>query len=151
LDIASEHSSTGRFENRIAKSGDLQSSALRNISSTRETHASWMGEIIALLHGYFCSPRRNFDWKHVAGFPITSAARQKPTAWRRRSSENLMRGQGQSHCSACFPGFAAQSPATTVTRLRAVSSVVERLVYTERVGGSNPSPPTLHFRFSVCN
>ena len=25
---------------------------------------------------------------------------------------------------------------------RAVSSAVERLVYTERVGGSNPSPPT---------
>src|SRR6476646_8649493 len=32
---------------------------------------------------------------------------------------------------------------------RAVSSVVERLVYTERVGGSKPSPPTLHFRSSV--
>ena len=28
-------------------------------------------------------------------------------------------------------------------RLRAVSSVVERLVYTERVGGSKPSPPIL--------
>src|ERR1043166_7719522 len=28
-------------------------------------------------------------------------------------------------------------------RTRAVSSVVERLVYTERVGGSNPSPPIL--------
>ena len=27
-------------------------------------------------------------------------------------------------------------------RLRAVSSAVEHLVYTERVGGSNPSPPT---------
>ena len=26
-------------------------------------------------------------------------------------------------------------------RFRAVSSVVERLVYTERVGGSKPSPP----------
>ena len=25
--------------------------------------------------------------------------------------------------------------------MRAVSSAVERLVYTERVGGSNPSPP----------
>src|SRR5437899_11368357 len=32
---------------------------------------------------------------------------------------------------------------------RAVSSVVEHLVYTERVGGSKPSPPTLHFRFST--
>jgi hypothetical protein len=27
--------------------------------------------------------------------------------------------------------------------IRAVSSVVEHLVYTERVGGSNPSPPIL--------
>ena len=34
---------------------------------------------------------------------------------------------------------------------RAVSSVVERLVYTERVGGSNPSPPILHFRFAICD
>ena len=37
--------------------------------------------------------------------------------------------------------FAAQTLATTVKRFGAVSSVVERLVYTERVGGSNPSPP----------
>ena len=36
-------------------------------------------------------------------------------------------------------------------KFRAVSSVVERLVYTERVGGSKPSPPSLHFRFSVCD
>ena len=41
--------------------------------------------------------------------------------------------------------FAAQTLATTVKRFGAVSSVVERLVYTERVGGSNPSPPILHF------
>ena len=36
---------------------------------------------------------------------------------------------------------------------RAVSSVVERLVYTERVGGSKPSPPTLHFdlQFAICD
>ena len=37
--------------------------------------------------------------------------------------------------------FAAQTLATTVKRFGAVSSVVERLVYTERVGGSKPSPP----------
>src|SRR6476619_170863 len=36
-------------------------------------------------------------------------------------------------------------------KFRAVSSVVERLVYTERVGGSKPSPPILHFRSSVCD
>ena len=46
--------------------------------------------------------------------------------------------------------FAAQTLATTVKRFGAVSSVVERLVYTERVGGSNPSPPILYFRFPVC-
>ena len=31
-------------------------------------------------------------------------------------------------------------------RFGAVSSVVERLVYTERVGGSKPSPPILRLR-----
>ena len=39
-------------------------------------------------------------------------------------------------------------------RLGAVSSVVERLVYTERVGGSNPSPPSLAFsifEFASCD
>jgi hypothetical protein len=37
---------------------------------------------------------------------------------------------------------------------RAVSSVVERLVYTERVGGSNPSPPSFQIadcRLPICN
>jgi hypothetical protein len=28
-----------------------------------------MGEIIALLDGYFCSPRHNFDWKHAGVSP----------------------------------------------------------------------------------
>ena len=32
---------------------------------------------------------------------------------------------------------------------RAVSSVVERLVYTERVGGSNPSPPILNLQLRI--
>ncbi len=34
---------------------------------------------------------------------------------------------------------------------RAVSSVVEHLVYTERVGGSKPSPPIFDFRVSICD
>ena len=34
-------------------------------------------------------------------------------------------------------------------KFRAVSSVVERLVYTERVGGSNPSPP--RFRLPIAD
>src|SRR2546428_4518814 len=33
---------------------------------------------------------------------------------------------------------------------RAVSSVVEHLVYTERVGGSKPSPPRLRFSIANC-
>ena len=44
--------------------------------------------------------------------------------FRRYSSENLQ---------------ATRLPLQSMTR--AVSSVVERLVYTERVGGSKPSPP----------
>jgi hypothetical protein len=38
--------------------------------------------------------------------------------------------------------FAGNTPAGTITNdCGAVSSVVEHLVYTERVGGSKPSPP----------
>src|SRR5437773_2358997 len=33
----------------------------------------------------------------------------------------------------------------------AVSSVVEHLVYTERVGGSKPSPPSLIFQWRTCD
>jgi len=42
----------------------VQRSAPRSISSTREARVSWMGEIIASLDRYFCSPGHNFDWKH---------------------------------------------------------------------------------------
>ena len=61
LNSAWEHSSTGRFANRIAKSGDLLSSVLRGISCRRETRVSWTGEIIVSLDGCFCFPRHNFD------------------------------------------------------------------------------------------
>ena len=52
--------------------------------------------------------------------------------------------------------FAGTTPATTMIeshRGRAVSSVVERLVYTERVGGSNPSPPNsiADLRIAICD
>ena len=144
MDITSEHSSTGLFVNRIAKSGDLQSSALQSMSSRRETHVSWMDEIIAALDRYFYSPEHNFDWKHAEVLEYSSA-REIPGQRRRRSSQEIACA-GTDHCPT---RFAAQTLATTVTRPGAVSSVVERLVYTERVGGSNPSPPTLHFRFSV--
>src|SRR2546429_9525927 len=36
----------------------------------------------------------------------------------------------------------------TLLKVRAVSSVVEHLVYTERVGGSKPSPPILRHQRS---
>jgi hypothetical protein len=134
--------------NRIAKSGDLQSSALQSMSSRRETHVSRMDEIIAALDRYFYSPEHNFDWKHAEVLEYSSA-REIPGQWRRRSSAGISSGAKDECCRACFPRFAAQTLATTVTRPGAVSSVVERLVYTERVGGSKPSPPILHFRFSV--
>ena len=51
--------------------------------------------------------------------------------------------QNQFAVSECSQKFAGDTLATTVKRLRAVSSVVEHLVYTERVGGSKPSPPNL--------
>ena len=57
---------------------------------------------------------------------------------------------GNDKMFSCYTSeFAGDTPATTLTTTGAVSSVVERLVYTERVGGSKPSPPILHFRFSV--
>src|SRR3954468_16892161 len=46
-------------------------------------------------------------------------------------------------------GVAGGTPAATVGVSRAVSSVVERLVYTERVGGSKPSPPMSIFDFRL--
>ena len=50
-----------------------------------------------------------------------------------------------------FSEFARDTPATKVRRLqRAVSSVVEHLVYTERVGGSKPSPPIFDDRERAC-
>ena len=47
--------------------------------------------------------------------------------------------------------FAGDTPATTVKRFGAVSSVVERLVYTERVGGSKPSPPISALPIPICD
>ena len=146
MDIASEHSSTGRFANRLAKSGDLQSSVLRSISSRRETRVSWMGEIIAALHGYFCWPGHNFDWKNV-GVSRVILQRGRSTALRRRSSAEISCA-GNDHRPTTF---AAQTLATTVKRFGAVSSVVERLVYTERVGGSNPSPPRFPLSITICD
>jgi len=32
-----------------------------------------MGEIIASLDGYFCSPEHNFDWKHAGVFRARTA------------------------------------------------------------------------------
>jgi len=49
--------------NGVVKNGDLQSGARRNISLMQETRVSLMGEIIASLDRYFCSPRHNFERK----------------------------------------------------------------------------------------
>lgn len=71
--MASERSSTARFENVVTKSGDLQSSAARNIGSKREIRVSLMDEIIVLLDGYFRSSQRNSDCNALK-FSIASAA-----------------------------------------------------------------------------
>ena len=97
-----------------------------------------MGEIIASLDGYLiCSPGHNFDWKHAG------VSRVIP-----------QRARILTHEAGIFPARQAQSPlrgasenlqATRLPlhlRLRAVSSVVERLVYTEfRVVSPVPSIP----------
>ena len=106
-----------------------------------------MHEVIASLDGYFCSPERNFDWKRGGVSRI-------PPAGVRVYSETIRGVPQKSHLlvtdnpSRVPREFADDTTATTVTQTRAVSSVVERLVYTERVGGSNPSPPILLFSIS---
>src|SRR5437879_4129992 len=86
-----------------------------------------MGEIIASPDGYFCSPGHNFDWKPRQRFSSNSAAREIPGQWRRRSSAGIC-CTGNDRCPT---RFAAQTLTTTVKRFGAVSSVVERLVYTD--------------------
>ena len=55
-------------------------------------------------------------------------------------SENHQGGQnGWGHTSDANSEFTRKL--WRAKKFRAVSSVVERLVYTERVGGSKPSPP----------
>jgi len=125
LNLASEHSSTGRFANRIAKSADLQSSVLRSINSGRETRVSWMGEIIVSLDGYFCSPGHNLAGNTPEFLEYFRSARD-PTALKRRSSAGISCAGNDRRPTR----FAAQTLATTVKR-GAVSSVVERLVYTD--------------------
>ena len=140
-------SSTGRFANSVARSGDLLSSVLRRTGSRQEIRVSWMGEIIASLDGYFCLPGHNFDWKHAG---VSRAIPQRARSHGMEAKEFgkiLMRWQGQSlHAWPKICGAVACHYSLT---FGAVSSVVERLVYTERVGGSNPSPPSLHFGFSI--
>ena len=89
-----------------------------------------MDEIIAALDRYFLFARAQFCWKH-AGVLEYSSAREILGQWRRRSSAGISSGAKDECCRACFPRFAAQTLATTVKRLGAVSSVVERLVYTD--------------------
>jgi hypothetical protein len=93
LNLASKHSSTGRFANRIAKSADLQSSVLRSINSGRETRVSWMGEIIVSLDGYFCSPGHNFDWKHAGVSPVLPQRARSYGIGAEEFGRNLLRWQ----------------------------------------------------------
>jgi hypothetical protein len=52
--MAWEHWSIAPFVNNDAKSGDLQSNAVRNIGFKLETRASGMDETFASLAGCFC-------------------------------------------------------------------------------------------------
>jgi hypothetical protein len=86
-----------------------------------------MGEIIASLDGYFCSPEHNFDWKHAGvSQVIPQCARSEGNGGERVRQESP--ALGNDHCPT---RFAAPTLATTVKRFGAVSSVVERLVYTD--------------------
>jgi hypothetical protein len=71
--MALEHSSTERFANSIANSGDLLSSVPQNISSRQEAHVFWMAEIIASLDGRFCWPEHYSD-RQRAELSINSRA-----------------------------------------------------------------------------
>ena len=79
-----------------------------------------MGEIIASLDGYFCSPEHNFNWKTRRSFSSNSAAREILGQWRRRSSAGISYAGNDRRPT----GFAAQTLATAVKRFGAVSSVV---------------------------
>ena len=91
-----------------------------------------MGEIIALLDGYFCSPEYNFDRQHAGVFREFRSARDA-RAMEAKELARISCAGNDNRSSAHSSGFAAQSLATTVKRPGAVSSVVERLVYSERL------------------
>ena len=101
MNLALEHSSTGRFANRIAKSSDLQSSAPRSISSKRETRVPWMGEIIVWLDGCSCFPRHNFNWKHAGASRVLPQSGQIQGHCRQRRSEGISCA-GNDHCPTRF-------------------------------------------------
>ncbi len=103
-----------------------------------------MHEIIASLDGYFCSARRNFDWNDGGSFWNLRLARQCNQGRKSRSpAENHLLVK---HNPAVRPPRICRRHACHYNQtIGAVSSVVERLVYTERVGGSNPSPPIVRF------
>jgi hypothetical protein len=63
LNTASDLSSIELFANAVPKSGELPSGTPESIDSKRESPAFLMHEVIASLDGYFCSARRNFNWK----------------------------------------------------------------------------------------
>jgi hypothetical protein len=52
-----------------------------------------MGEIIALLDGYFCSPEHNFDWKHAGVFRAIRSVRDPRAMEAEEFGRNLLRWQ----------------------------------------------------------
>ena len=95
---------------------------------------------------YFSLAVERFEMRH---WPILTSLNPDFSGqkWTLRKSSGGQNGWG--HTSDANSEFTRKL--WRAKKFRAVSSVVERLVYTERVGGSKPSPPSLHFRFSVCD
>jgi len=85
-----------------------------------------MGEIIVSLDGYFCSPRHNLTGNTPEFLEYFRSARDPTALGRRRSTGISFAGNDPRPTR-----FAAQTLATTVKRPGAVSSVVERLAYTD--------------------
>ena len=98
-----------------------------------------MGNIIVSLGGYSYWPKHNLT-RNTPEFLKYLAVPQLASIQAKELGKNLMRWQAQllRHVPATICSAVSCHYSHT---FRAVSSVVERLVYTERVGGSKPSPP----------
>ena len=148
MNTASKLSSIARFANSGERNGGSSSSGPQSIGSRPESHALLMREIIASLGRCPYSPPHsagNIDGGGAARLQVPARHLSFQATRDEMLSVATMRKNTPSHCRSstgkmlCLTDH--RSPITYHFPRRAVSSAVERLVYTERVGGSNPSPP----------